>query len=100
MDNLLKIAFCLWFWSPAWTSDVAAAAEAPAPARAELRVRAGRRSPHAIPRYITGKFAEHLGANIYHGMDAQVLRNPTLADWPFWTGQMTPDGVTSSSPRT
>ena len=61
--------------------------------RAVLSVRAAERSPHPIPRYITGKFCEHLGSNIYNGMDAQVLRNPTFADYPFWTGQMSPDGV-------
>lgn len=64
------------------------------PARAIIRVRAGERSPFEIPRAITGKFAEHLGYNIYNGMDAQILRNPTFADYPFWNGQMTPDGVT------
>ena len=64
------------------------------PTQATLWVRAAERSLHTIPRYITGKFAEHLGANIYNGMDAQILRNPTLADYPFWTGQMTPDGIT------
>ncbi|MBI2946977.1 MAG: hypothetical protein HYY23_04980 [Verrucomicrobia bacterium] len=62
--------------------------------RAVVRVRAGERSPHRIPAYITGKFAEHLGVNIYNGMDAQILRNPTFADFPFGTGQTTPDGVT------
>ncbi len=67
--------------------------EANDPSRATVRVRAGERSPHPIPRFITGKFAEHLWANIYNGMDAQILRNPTFADWPFGTGQMTPDGV-------
>jgi alpha-N-arabinofuranosidase len=36
-----------------------------------------------------------LGANIYNGMDAQILHNPTFAEYPFWTGQMTPDGITS-----
>ncbi|MBI4326266.1 MAG: hypothetical protein HY674_13525 [Chloroflexi bacterium] len=64
------------------------------PARATLRVRTSERSPHPIPAYITGKFAEHLGFNIYNGMDAQILRNPTLADYPFSTGQMSPDGIT------
>src|ERR1043166_2183684 len=63
-------------------------------ARSTLRIRAGARSSYVIPKEITGKFAEHLGANIYNGMDAQILRNPTLADYPFWTGQMSPDGVT------
>lgn len=64
------------------------------PSRATLCVRTAQRSPFSIPRYITGKFAEHLGFNIYNGMEAQVLRNPTFADYPFWTGQMSPDGVT------
>jgi alpha-N-arabinofuranosidase len=64
------------------------------PAQATLRVRAAQRSPHLISKYITGKFCEHLGFNVYNGMDAQILRNPTFADYPFWTGQMTPDGVT------
>ena len=59
---------------------------------ATLRVRAGDRSPYPIPRYITGKFCEHLGFNIYHGMDAQILHNPTLADYPFSAGEQSPDG--------
>jgi alpha-L-arabinofuranosidase len=64
------------------------------PASASLRVFASDRAAQPIPRQITGKFAEHLGNNIYNGMSAQVLRNPTFAAWPFWTGQMNPDGVT------
>lgn len=64
------------------------------PTRALIRVHAGDRSTFPIPRAITGKFAEHLGWNIYNGMDAQILRNPTFAEYPFWTGQMSPDGVT------
>lgn len=60
-----------------------------------VRVRVQAPSAHPIPRFITGKFCEHLGANIYNGMDAQILRNPTLADLPFGTGQTTPDGVTT-----
>jgi len=63
------------------------------PARATLEVHARDRSPYPVPAYITGKFCEHLGSNIYNGMDAQILRNPTLADWPFGAGQSTPDGV-------
>ncbi len=64
------------------------------PARATVRIMAQKRAAHPIPAYITGKFAEHLGANIYNGMEAQILRNPTFAEYPFWTGQMSPDGVT------
>lgn len=66
----------------------------PSQTQATLTVHAGKTWPWAVPRHITGKFAEHLGANIYQGMDAQVLRNPSFADFPFWTGQMSPDGVT------
>ena len=62
-------------------------------AEASLRIRAGQRSAHAVPRYLTGKFAEHLGQNILNGMDAQIVRNPTFADFPVWTGQTSPDGV-------
>lgn len=64
------------------------------PSRATVRIRVKHRSAHRISPWLTGKFAEHLGWNIYNGMDAQILRNPTFADYPFWTGQMTPDGVT------
>ena len=53
---------------------------------AVLRVHAGQRSPYPISRYLTGKFAEHLGSNIYKGMDAQVLENPTMGQYPFWAG--------------
>ena len=71
-----------------------ALAQEPAKAgQAVLRVRAAERSPHPIPRHITGKFAEHLGSNILNGMDAQILRNPTFAEFPFATGQTTPDGI-------
>src|SRR5689334_18241239 len=61
--------------------------------RATVRVHVSDRSPYRIPADITGKFAEHLGSNIYNGMDAQILRNPTFADYPFRSGPMTPDGV-------
>lgn len=59
---------------------------------ATLKVMVESRSEHAIPQYITGKFAEHLGTNIYNGMSAQIVRNPTFADWPYWAGNATPDG--------
>ncbi|MBN1845250.1 MAG: hypothetical protein JW810_06170 [Sedimentisphaerales bacterium] len=50
-------------------------------------------SAHPIPRYITGKFCEHLFYNITQGMDAQILMNPTLSEYPFRDGQMSPDGI-------
>jgi alpha-N-arabinofuranosidase len=58
-----------------------------------LRVHVDKPSPYRIPAFITGKFAEHLGQNIYNGMFAQILRNPTLADYPFATREMSADGV-------
>ena len=60
---------------------------------AVLRIDASRRSPYPIPAFLTGKFAEHLYYNIVNGMDAQILRNPTFADFPISTGGTTPDGV-------
>ncbi|RJT06806.1 hypothetical protein D3261_04660 [Halococcus sp. IIIV-5B] len=30
-----------------------------------------------------GKFCEHLGNNVYNGMEAQVLFNPTFGKWHF-----------------
>lgn len=70
----------------------APAAEGDAPAEVKLTVQAGRKAGPPITRYITGKFVEHLGSNIYNGMCAQILRNPTFADYAFWTGGQTPDG--------
>jgi alpha-L-arabinofuranosidase len=62
-------------------------------AEATLQIHAGEPAPNRLPRELAGQFCEHLGANIYNGMDAQILRNPTFADYPFSTGQMTPDGI-------
>jgi len=62
-------------------------------ADATLHVRASQRSPHPVPQFLTGKFTEHLYNNVYHGIDAQALWNPTFAHYPFSTGQQTPDGV-------
>ncbi|MHC4641794.1 MAG: alpha-L-arabinofuranosidase C-terminal domain-containing protein [Planctomycetota bacterium] len=61
--------------------------------KASLVVHPREKSKYRIPRYITGKFCEHLYFNITNGMDAQILRNPTFSDYPFRTGQMSPDGV-------
>ena len=91
-------------WAGGWlalTGVVALGAEtplrkllpAPAPDRATIRVRADRPAPQRVPRFITGKFAEHLWWNIYNGMDARVLRNPTFAEYPFRAGPMSPDGM-------
>jgi alpha-N-arabinofuranosidase len=61
--------------------------------KASLTIYVAEESEYPIPRNITGKFCEHLYFNITNGMDAQILRNPTFSDYPFRTGQDTPDGV-------
>ena len=60
--------------------------------RASIRVLAGEPAGRPISRFLTGKFCEHLGRNIYNGMEAQVLRNPTFADFPFGSRRRHPDG--------
>ncbi len=62
-------------------------------AQVTLRIQAAKRLASVVPREITGKFAEHLGQNIYNGMDAQILWNPTLADYPWSTGRQSVDGI-------
>ncbi len=37
-----------------------------------------------ISRRLFGKFTEHLHRNIYHGMWAQVVRNPGFEDWRYF----------------
>jgi len=66
---------------------------APDPGKAEIQVRADRPASYRISRLLTGKFAEHLWWNIYNGMDAQILRNPTFGEYTFRAGPMSPDGV-------
>ncbi|MEN6424044.1 MAG: alpha-L-arabinofuranosidase C-terminal domain-containing protein [Phycisphaerales bacterium] len=61
--------------------------------KASLVVHAAEKSQYPIPRYITGKFCEHLYFNVTNGMEAQILKNPTFSDYPFSTGQLSPDGI-------
>ena len=61
--------------------------------KARLRIRAEQRGSYPISKYITGKFCEHLFFNITNGMHAQILLNATLENYPFRTGQTSPDGV-------
>lgn len=42
--------------------------------QAHVSVWAKQCASHAIPRYITGKFAEHLGANLWHSFQSKVYR--------------------------
>ncbi|MFO7957808.1 MAG: alpha-L-arabinofuranosidase C-terminal domain-containing protein [Candidatus Brocadiia bacterium] len=56
------------------------------PTQAELRIDPDTRASHAVSPLLYGKFCEHLGSNIYNGMHAQILRNPTFARWFFADG--------------
>ncbi len=94
MSNALRLCCGLLVGLVSAAENISAQA-ADAAGEATLTVHAQEVVPYSIPRNLTGKFCEHLGANIYNGMDAQILRNPTFAEFPFWTGQMTPDGITS-----
>jgi len=51
---------------------------------AEVEVFAAHRAERPVSRLLYGKFAEHLGANIYHGMWAQVLANPGFEPWHLY----------------
>lgn len=59
---------------------------------ASITVDLDHRGDRPISRYLTGKFCEHLGSNIYNGMDAQILRNHTFAAYAFRSGNNHPDG--------
>ncbi len=87
----------VFYPSPSRTQRAFAGASAPldsaAVERASLTVHATATSKYPVPRYITGKFCEHLFFNITNGMEAQILKNPTFSDFPFGTGQLSPDGV-------
>jgi len=48
--------------------------------RASLSVDPAVRSDHPVSALLFGKFCEHLGRNIYQGMEAQILYNPTFGD--------------------
>ncbi len=64
----------------------------PDPAEASLSVNAQARAPYTISPLLYGKFCEHLGANIYHGMEAQILFNCTFSKWRFSIGDNHRDG--------
>ncbi len=53
---------------------------------AKVDIYAGKRAEKPVSRYLYGKFAEHLGRNIYGGMWAQVLDNPGFEGWEYFLG--------------
>src|SRR3974390_570676 len=75
------------------TRDANVPADTNAVEKASLVVHMDQKSPYLVPRFITGKFCEHLYFNVTNGMDAQILKNPTFADYPFSTGETSPDGI-------
>ena len=62
------------------------------PNQARLTVDTGTRAAHTVNPRLLGKFCEHLGTNIYHGMEAQILFNATFGKWRFSAGDNHPDG--------
>ena len=50
---------------------------------AKLTVQPAHKSNYTVHPYLYAKFCEHLGQNIYHGMEAQLLFNCTFAKWAF-----------------
>ncbi|MBN1249326.1 MAG: alpha-N-arabinofuranosidase, partial [Anaerolineae bacterium] len=64
----------------------------PDPGKATLVVDPQARAPYTISPLLYGKFCEHLGANIYHGMEAQILFNCTFGKWRFSIGDNHQDG--------
>ena len=51
---------------------------------ARIAVDCGCRADRPIDRRLFGKFAEHLGRNIYSGMWAQILQNCSFSDWYYF----------------
>jgi len=62
------------------------------PQRAGLRIDVSQEASQRVSPWLFGKFCEHLGANIYHGMEAQILVNATFSRWRFSAGDGHPDG--------
>jgi alpha-N-arabinofuranosidase len=51
--------------------------------RATIWIDGSVRSTHKVSPRLFGKFCEHLGSNIYNGMEAQILLNPIFGRWSF-----------------
>lgn len=62
------------------------------PFEASVRIDPGTRAETPVEPRLFGKFCEHLGNNIYHGMDAQILFNPTFGEWHFRAHERRPSG--------
>ena len=62
------------------------------PTEATVCVNVDNRRETPIEPMLFGKFSEHLGNNIYHGMEAQILFNPVLGEWHFRAEEGRHDG--------
>jgi alpha-N-arabinofuranosidase len=62
------------------------------PQTAALKIDASKKSAFPIAKNLTGKFTEHLFFNVTNGIDAQILLNATMAEYPFKAGE-SPDGI-------
>ena len=69
------------------------------PHHARLEIDASRRAGVPLHAHLLGKFCEHLGTNIYQGMDAQILFNNTFARWRFAAGEHPDGGVGEETER-
>ena len=67
--------------------------------KAVLAIDADTRSLHTVNPWLYGKFCEHLGANIYHGMEAQILFNCIFGKWRFSVDNHPDGGVCEASDR-
>jgi alpha-N-arabinofuranosidase len=59
---------------------------------ASVTVDASTRADCAVEPYLYGKFCEHLGNNVYHGMEAEILFNPTFGEWHFRASNLRQSG--------
>ncbi len=77
-----------------WAEDIVLLRHSPSsdPRRAVLRIDITTRSSYRVNPLLFGKFTEHLGHNIYNGIDAQILMNPTFGKWAFSSGDSLVDG--------
>ena len=57
-----------------------------------LQIQATPSTEYHVSPLLFGKFCEHLGNNIYGGMEAQLLINPTFGKWGFKGARESVDG--------
>lgn len=73
-------------------SDLLVHSETDDPSTARITVNANQQADFDVEPKLYGKFCEHLGNNIYQGMEAQILFNPTFDEWHFRGVERRPSG--------